>query len=99
MKLKIVFIHLVLSTLIISCRTIREKDFIVTNPLGDLLPPMEGNIDLFNLKDKISYGEVKISGRYNGIIQIRKNADSLNIFIYDPNVQKVRGKVRSLSLK
>jgi len=44
-----------------SCRTIKEKDFQVKNPsLGTILPKIQTSIDLKNLKQKISYGDIKL---------------------------------------
>lgn len=71
-----------------SCRTLKKTDFIAHEPMTTLLPPLQGEVNLYNLRDNISFGYVKLSGHYNGILKITEYFDSLRIIIEDKNFKK-----------
>ncbi|OFY71449.1 MAG: hypothetical protein A3G23_11555 [Bacteroidetes bacterium RIFCSPLOWO2_12_FULL_37_12] len=58
-----------------------------------LLPSLQGEIDLNNLKENISFGFVKLSGHYNGVLKITEYFDSLRIIIEDPNFKEKEAKM------
>lgn len=74
--------------LVCSCRTLKERDFTVNESLPTIIPPLEGRVDLYNLKQNISFGTVKLSGYYNGIMKVPQESDSVIIIIEDPNFNK-----------
>ena len=71
-----------------NCRTLKESDFAIRESLLTIIPPLEGTVDLNNLKENISFGTVKLSGYYNGILKVHHDFDSIRIFIEDPYFSK-----------
>ena len=85
-----------------GCKTIKEKDFQVSKPtLGTILPKIQTSIDLKNLKQKISYGDIKLTGYYDGVIKIKQDPDSNNLILVDRAVylSEQKTNVNSDSIK
>jgi hypothetical protein len=80
---KLIYCLVVITLLSYSCRTIKENDFAVRSPLGTNLPLLQGNVDVKNLSEQFSYGRLRISGYYDGVIIVRNDIDSLKMFVTD----------------
>lgn len=72
-----------------SCLTIKESDLVSDmSALPDLNKSLEPSVDLNNLSNKISYGKLRISGHYNGVVKLEQRADSIDLLIYDDNFDR-----------
>lgn len=80
-----IYFSIVTYYFVCGCRTLKESDFIVNESLTTLIPPLQGTVDLNNLKANIPFGNVKLSGHYNGILKVNQDFDSMKIVIEHEN--------------
>jgi hypothetical protein len=67
-----------------SCRTLKDKDFAVDEPLYAMLPPLEATLNIDSLYNQMAYGRYRGTGHYKVSVGVKKPpADSGVVIVGD----------------
>jgi hypothetical protein len=61
----------------------KQSDFMINQPLSEIMPGIQGSVDMENLHQKLSYGKVRVTGYYDAFAYVKNDPSKGNVMEFD----------------